>query len=50
MKAGFYPSDFVSLIPRELRRTQGERLVKLVDRLRAVDTPFGVANWERGGR
>lgn len=40
MKAGFYPSDFLSLTPRELRRAQGERLVKLVDRLRAVDTPF----------
>ena len=40
MKAGFYPSDFMSLTPRELRRTQGERLVKLVERLREVDTPF----------
>ena len=40
MKAGMYPSDFVSLAPEELHRTQEERLVKLVERLRVVDTPF----------
>jgi phenylacetate-CoA ligase len=40
MEVGFYPSDFVSVTPEELRRTQRERLVKLVDRLRGIDTPF----------
>ena len=40
MRAGFYPSDFVSLTPEELRRTQGDRLVKLVRRLRELDSPF----------
>ena len=40
MRAGFYPSDFVSLTPEELRRTQGDRLVKLARRLRELDSPF----------
>lgn len=40
MRAGFYPSDFVSVTPEELRRTQGDRLVKLVARLRGLDSPF----------
>ena len=40
MGTGLYPSDFVSLTQEELRRTQSDRLVTLVDRLREVDSPF----------
>ena len=40
MEAGFYPAEFVSVTPEQMRVSQGERLMALLDRLRRVDTPF----------
>lgn len=40
MGTGFHPSDFVSLSREELRRTQADRLVALVQLLQGVKTPY----------
>ena len=43
MASGFHPSDFSSMTTEELRGSQSDRLVDLVQRLRKVDTPY----WRR---
>ena len=40
MTSGFYPSDFSSMTAEELRGSQSDRLVGLINRLRGVDTPY----------
>ncbi len=40
MTSGFYPSDFSSMTAEELRGSQSDRLVGVINRLRGVDTPY----------
>lgn len=40
MTSGFYPSDFSSMTTEELRGSQSEKLVSLLERLRRVDSPY----------
>ena len=40
MTSGFYPSDFSLMTAEELRGSQSDRLVGLINRLRGVDTPY----------
>ena len=40
MRGDFYPSDFASLTPEELRQTQSDRLVALVRGLQGMETPY----------